>query len=135
MTARAQGLMGGRVWLKGTVQAIRQVPTGWLLSFDIGGARVSSLVCAEVGLPWHLMPGVQVEVHVGQWEAWIKPVGMDTSPVQCRLLYQDLESCGRGSQAPRSPYLLGRGQGRGASRETESLNEPAARIYRLNSED
>lgn len=125
MTVRAQGLMGGRVWLKGTVQAIRQVPTGWLLSFDIGGARVSSLVCAESGLPWHLMPGVPVEVHVGQWEAWIKPVGMDTSPVQCRLLYQDLEPCGSGSQAPWSPDLRGRDAIPHGKRKASTSQPPA----------
>lgn len=106
MAVHARGLTGGRVWLRGFVQAIRQVPTGWLLSLDIGGARVSALVCAEAGLPWHVMPGVQVEVHVGQWEAWIKPCGIGREPVQGRLLYQDIElSGGIGGHGP-SPAVM-----------------------------
>ncbi len=87
MIFSTQALTGGRVWLKGRVQAIRQVPTGWLLLFEIGGAHVSALVSTEAGIPWNWKPGVDVDVHVGQWEAWVKPHGRDMDPIQCRLLY------------------------------------------------
>jgi molybdopterin-binding protein len=86
-TFSTQALTGGRVWLKGCVQAIRQVPTGWLLLFEIGSAHVSALVSTEAWIPWNWKPGVDVDVHVGQWEAWVKPHGRDTDPIQCRLFY------------------------------------------------
>lgn len=95
MTFSTQALTGGRVWLKGRVQTLRQVPTGWLLSLQIGSAHVSALVRTEAGIPWNWMPGAEVEVHVGQWEAWVKPYGQDTDPMECRLLYPREESVHR----------------------------------------
>ena len=90
-SANAQTLAQARVWVKGSVQAVRRAPTGWLLSLEIGGAHVSALVSAEKEIPWSWMPGEEVEVNVSQWEAWLKPSGRDVEPVRCSLFYPSTE--------------------------------------------
>ncbi|MGH7254006.1 MAG: hypothetical protein ACREIE_09440, partial [Nitrospiraceae bacterium] len=81
-------LAGPHVWLKGLLQAVHEVSSGWLLSLEIGGAHVSALVSLEAiqEISWARMPGEQVEVHVDQWDAWVKPSGAGAEPIPCRLL-------------------------------------------------
>ncbi|MGQ0812406.1 MAG: hypothetical protein ACT4OO_14445 [Nitrospiraceae bacterium] len=76
-----------RVWMKGLVRGANRLPTGWLVALEIGTARVSALVGRAWEMENRLEIGVPMQVHVGQYEAWLKPYGMDAKPIRCDLLY------------------------------------------------
>ena len=76
-----------RVWLKARVEAIRRAESGCVVSLDVGGARVSALVCGDQDALFEWAPGLPVEMHVDQWDAWLRPAGEGLDAVMCKLMY------------------------------------------------
>lgn len=76
-----------RVWLKGVVQSVRRQSEACVVELLIGDARVAAQVDVHSGLEWMEQPGRAIELHMSQWEAWIKPAGSDGEAVPCRLTY------------------------------------------------
>ncbi len=81
-----------RVWLKANITEVDGDLDGSLLSLLVGTARVSVLVEQEDnhGASW--ASGMSIDIHIGRYEAWIKPAGKDCPPVLCGLLYLDHQS-------------------------------------------
>ena len=76
-----------RVWLKARVEAVRRAESGCVVSLDVGGAHVSALVCGGQQISCEWAPGLPVEMHVNQWDAWLRPAdGIDA--VMCKLMYE-----------------------------------------------
>jgi hypothetical protein len=86
-TENTQMLTGTQVWMKGRVEGVRQVTAGPLLSLRIGDAHVHALVSQEQKTLWCPEPDTEVQIHVGHWEAWVKPLDQDVEPISCSLLY------------------------------------------------
>ncbi len=78
---------GHRVWLKGRVEAVRKGDSGCVVSLDVGGARVSALIYGDEETMREWLPGSLVEMHVGQWEAWLRPPGDGLDAIMCKLVY------------------------------------------------
>ncbi len=76
-----------RVWLKARVEAVRRSDSGSVVSLDVGGARVSALLCGDQATLCEWTPGLPVEMHVGQWEAWLRPTGDRIEAIMCTLFY------------------------------------------------
>ena len=76
-----------RVWLKARVQGVRRAESGCVVSLDVGGAHVSALVCGDQDLLCEWVPGLPVEMHVDQWDAWLRPTGAGLDAVMCTLMY------------------------------------------------
>jgi molybdopterin-binding protein len=76
-----------RVWLKARVEAVRRAESGCVVSLDVGGAHVSALVCGDQDALCEWAPGLPVEMHVDQWDAWLRPAGDDIDAVMCKLMY------------------------------------------------
>ncbi len=74
------------VWLRARIESVRTGAQGSVISLDVGGAQVSALIGRdEAQCEW--VPGLPVEIHVGQWDAWLRPAGDRTDPIFCRLIY------------------------------------------------
>lgn len=86
-TVNGQMLAGTQVWMRGRVEGVRRGTAGPLLSLRIGGAHVSALVSQEQRIAWCPGPDTEVQIHVGHWEAWLRPVDKDVEPISCSLLY------------------------------------------------
>jgi hypothetical protein len=78
-----------RVWLKADIIEIGEAPEGRLLSLLVGVARVSVLVGRDEDRFTRWSPGMTIEIHIGRYEAWVKPCGSDCPPTLCGLLYLD----------------------------------------------
>lgn len=76
-----------RVWLKARVEAVRRGESGSVVSLDVGGTRVSAVLCGDHATLCEWTPGLPVEMHVGQWEAWLRPTGDRIDAVMCKLVY------------------------------------------------
>ncbi|MDI3467408.1 MAG: hypothetical protein OJF50_006229 [Nitrospira sp.] len=83
-----------RVWLRARIVEVGEVPEGRLLSLLVGSARVSALVGSESDSFGQWVPGMAVEIHVGRYEAWLKPRGIGCPPVLCGILYLDQHALG-----------------------------------------
>jgi hypothetical protein len=46
------------------------------------------LVCGDQDIPYEWAPGLPVEMHVDQWEAWLRPAGDGIDAVMCKLMYE-----------------------------------------------
>jgi hypothetical protein len=46
------------------------------------------VVCGHQDRSGEWAPGLPVEMHVGQWEAWLRPSGDDLDAVMCILAYE-----------------------------------------------
>jgi len=77
-----------RVWLKARVEAVRKSDSGSIVSLDVGGTHISALVCGDDDIPYEWAPGLSVEMHVDQWEAWLRPAGDGLDAVMCKLVYE-----------------------------------------------
>jgi molybdopterin-binding protein len=77
-----------RVWLKARVEAVRKSASGSVVSLDVGGSHISALVCGDQAIPYEWAPGLPVEMHVDQWEAWLRPAGDSIDAVMCKLMYE-----------------------------------------------
>ena len=77
-----------RVWLKARIEAVRKTASGSVVSLDVGGAQISALVCGDQDIPYEWAPGLPVEMHVDQWEAWLRPAGDGIDAVMCKLIYE-----------------------------------------------
>jgi len=84
--ARAHAVGTHRVWLPARVEAVRTGEGGCIVSLDVGGAHVSAHISGDPETTCAWIPGLPVEIHVGQWEAWLKPKG-GSDTVFCRLVY------------------------------------------------
>ncbi|WP_447983560.1 hypothetical protein [Nitrospira sp. Nam74] len=84
---RASTYQHPRVWLKARVETVRRAGTGWLVSLDVGGAHVSALVCGDQDVLCEWVPGLPVEMHVDQWDAWLRPTGAGPDAIMCKLTY------------------------------------------------
>jgi hypothetical protein len=78
---------GNRVWLKARIEAVRRAESGCVVSLNIGGARVSALIYGDEETMREWLPGSPVEMHVGQWEAWLRPPGDGLDAIMCKLVY------------------------------------------------
>ena len=85
--ARAGAHESHRVWLKARVDGVRKGDSGCVISLNVGGARVSALLCEDQDTRCEWTPGLPVEMHVGQWEAWLRPTAKDADGVMCKLIY------------------------------------------------
>lgn len=81
-----------RVWLKAQIIETGEAPEGRLLSLLVGVARVSVLVGRDEDRFTRWRPGMTIEIHIGRYEAWVKPCGSDCPPTLCGLLYLDHQS-------------------------------------------
>ena len=81
-----------RVWLRATIVDVDRDLDGRLLSLLVGTTRVSVLVEQEDDHCASWEAGMIIDIHIGRYEAWIKPWGRDCSPVLCGLLYLDHQS-------------------------------------------
>ncbi|MBS0169996.1 MAG: hypothetical protein JSR62_06540 [Nitrospira sp.] len=80
------------VWLKAIIAEVDRDLEGRLLSLLIGTARVSVLVGREADHFAGWAVGMPLDIHIGRYEAWVKPSGTDCIPVLCGLLYLDHQS-------------------------------------------
>jgi len=78
---------GHRVWLKARVEAVRRSDSGSVVSLDVGGTRVSAVLCRDHAILCVWAPGLPVEMHVDQWEAWLRPTGDRIEAIMCKLVY------------------------------------------------
>jgi molybdopterin-binding protein len=76
-----------RVWLKARVEGVRRAESGCVISLDVGGAHVSALVCGDQDALCEWVPGLPVEMHVDQWDAWLRSAGDGVDAVMCKLMY------------------------------------------------
>jgi hypothetical protein len=81
-----------RVWLKGQITHIGHSQEGTLLSLLIGSAHVSVFIDQEDDDFRRWTSGMAVEIHVDQYDAWLKPRGHDRSAIFCGILYLDHHS-------------------------------------------
>lgn len=81
-----------RVWLKATIAEVDRDLDGRLLSLLVGTARVSVLVERKEDHFAGWAAGMLIDIHIGRYEAWVKPCGKDCLPVLCGLLYLDHQS-------------------------------------------
>ena len=81
-----------RVWLRATIVDVDRSSDRCLLSLLVGTARVSVLVEQEHDHFTGWAVGMLIEIHISPYEAWVKPYGVDSSPVLCGLLYLDQQS-------------------------------------------
>lgn len=81
-----------RIWLRAEVREVVKAPEGTFLTLLIGTARVSLLVGREGDSFGLWRSGMVLEIHVGRYEAWIKPSGSDSVPVLCGVLYLDSQT-------------------------------------------
>src|SRR5207249_98137 len=77
-----------RVWLKARIEAIRKSASGSVVSLDVRGTQISALICGDQDIPYEWAPGLPVEMHVDQWEAWLRPAGDGIDAVMCKLMYE-----------------------------------------------
>jgi molybdopterin-binding protein len=77
-----------RVWLKARIEAVRKSASGSVVSLNVGGTHISALVCGDQDIPYEWAPGLPVEMHVDQWEAWLRPAGDGIDAVMCKLMYE-----------------------------------------------
>jgi len=89
------GPTDSRVWLKAQIVEVVQAPEGRLLSLLVGSAQVSALVGSESDRFGRWASGMAVEIHVGRYEAWLKPHGGGWPPVLCGILYLDRHTLDR----------------------------------------
>jgi hypothetical protein len=87
-------LADSRVWLRARIVEVGTAPEGRLLSLLVGSARVSALVGSESDSFGQWTPGMAIEIHVGRYEAWLKPSGNGCPPVLCGILYLDQHALG-----------------------------------------
>lgn len=87
-------LADSRVWLRARIVEVGKAPEGRLLSLLVGSARVSALVGWESDSFGQWAHGMAVEIHVGQYEAWLKPRGNGCAPILCGILYLDQHTLG-----------------------------------------
>ncbi len=81
-----------RVWLRAQVTDIGKAPEGTFLSLVIGTARVSVFIGRDEDNFGRWNSGMTLEIHVGRYDAWLKPGRPDCAPVLCGLLYLDHQS-------------------------------------------
>ena len=81
-----------RVWLSAQVKEIGEAPEGKFLSLMIGTARVSVFIGREEDSFDRWESDMTLEIHVGRYDAWLKPCGHTSPPVLCGLLYLDSQS-------------------------------------------
>lgn len=77
-----------RVWLKARVEAVRKSASGSVVALDVGGAHISALVCGDHDAPFEWTPGLPVEMHIDQWDAWLRPTGEGLDAILCKLVYE-----------------------------------------------
>ncbi len=78
---------GDRVWLKGAIQSVRRLPDACIAELKIGDAHLTAYVEQNPAFDGLWEPGLAIELHMSQWEAWIKPAGNVLGVVPCRLTY------------------------------------------------
>ena len=81
-----------RVWLKANITEVDGDLDGRLLSLLVGTARVSVLVGREDDHFDRWEANMSIDIHIGRYEVWVKPWGIDCPPVLCGLLYLDHQS-------------------------------------------
>ena len=64
-----------RVWLSAQVTEIGEAPEGKFLSLLIGTARVSVFIGREEDSFGRWKSGMTLDIHVGRYDAWLKPCG------------------------------------------------------------
>lgn len=78
-----------RVWMRAQVTAVGEAPEGRFLSLLIGTARVSVFIDREQDGFGRWNSGMTLDIHVGRYDAWLKPCSSDGAPVLCGVLYLD----------------------------------------------
>lgn len=81
-----------RVWLKAQVKEIGAAPEGMFLSLLVGVACVSVFIGREDDSFGQWRSGMTLDIHVGRYDAWLKPCGGESVPVLCGVLYLDSQS-------------------------------------------
>lgn len=81
-----------RVWMRAQVTEIGEASEGKFLSLLIGTARVSVFIGWEDDSFDRWSSGMTLDIHVGRYDAWLKPAGGDRASVLCGLLYLDSQS-------------------------------------------
>lgn len=81
-----------RVWLRAQVTDVGEAPEGRVLSLLIGTARVAVFLGRENDSFCCWAVGMTLDIHVGRYDAWLKPRGSECAPVSCGLLYLDSQS-------------------------------------------
>lgn len=89
---RNERLPDARVWLKGQITHIGHSQEGTLLSLLIGTASVSVFIDQEDDDVRRWTTDMNVEIHVDQYDAWLKPRGSNGSAILCGILYLDHHS-------------------------------------------
>lgn len=89
-----------RVWLKAQIIQTDEAQEGRLLSLLVGTARVSVLIDREGDSVRRWSPGLTIEIHIGRYEARMKPCGRDCPPVLCGLLYLGRQSLAGNDKTP-----------------------------------
>ncbi len=85
-----------RVWMRAQVTEVAEASEGRFLSLLIGTARVSVFIGREEDSFGRWNSGMTLDIHVGRYDAWLKPCRSDCAPVLCGLLYLDSHSLAAG---------------------------------------
>ncbi|MCC6966769.1 MAG: hypothetical protein IT391_10890 [Nitrospira sp.] len=80
------------MWLRAAIIDVDSDLDGRLLSLLVVTAHVSVRVEQEDDHFGAWKAGMPIEIHIGRYEAWVKPYGRDCPPVLCGLLYLDHQS-------------------------------------------
>ena len=81
-----------RVWLTARVTEISEASEGEFLSLLIGTARVSVFIAREEDSFRQWTSGEILDIHVGRYDAWLKPRGSENERILCGVLFLDSRS-------------------------------------------
>ncbi len=84
--------LDARVWMGAHVTEIGEAPEGKVLSLLIGTARVSVFIGWEDDSFGRWSSGMRLDIHVGRYDAWLRPAGSGHALILCGLLYLDSHS-------------------------------------------
>ncbi len=90
--AKFDHVRDARVWMRAQVTEVGEAPEGMFLSLLIGAACVSVFIGREDDNFNQWRSGVTLDIHVGRYDACLKPYGGDSAPILCRVLYLDSQS-------------------------------------------
>ena len=87
--AAIQAMSPPRVSMKGQLSLLRQTPSGYLISMEIGSAMVSAVMDAGPDSLEGWRPGMLLDVSMSGSDAWVRPSGTQTALIKCALVYSD----------------------------------------------
>jgi len=80
------------VWIRGRITELATAPEGQLLYLLIVTAKVSVLAADDENRPDQWEAGMEIDIHIGPYDAWVRPRGANCPLVACGILYVDQHS-------------------------------------------